>query len=98
MTKKLNDFEDPEADASMLEHFETSRKLSISQKLFKLRNLCKCHLQLCAVQSQLNKHRVALLHGQMASIYCQELIRNSLYLCQAYIGDMLSEDKQQKEK
>ena len=41
---------------------------------------------------------MALLHGQMASIYCQELIRNSLYLCQAYIGDMLSEDKQQKEK
>ena len=26
----------------------------------------------------------------MASIYCQELIRNSLYLCQAYIGNMMN--------
>lgn len=35
----------------------------------------------------------------MASIYCQELIRNSLYLCQAYIGDMLTEEKdKQKEE
>ena len=44
LTKKLDDYGDPEADTSIMEHFETSRKLSISQKLFKLRNLCKCHL------------------------------------------------------
>jgi hypothetical protein len=25
----------------------------------------------------------------MASIYCQELIRNSLYLCESYIGNLL---------
>ena len=49
LTKKLKNYEDPDADTSLMEHFETSRKLSISQKLFKLRNLCKCHLQLCAV-------------------------------------------------
>jgi len=65
---------------------ETARKFNISAKLFKLRYLCKCHLQLCAVLSQLNKHHDALLHGQKASFYCQELIRNTHLLCKSYIS------------
>lgn len=99
MRRALKDYEDPENEdahglnKSVLSHLENSKKLSVSQKLFKLRYLCKCHLQLCAVQSQLNKHRDALHHGQMASIYCQELIRNSLYLCQSYIGDLMEKDR-----
>jgi len=42
---------------------EAARKFNISAKLFKLRYLCKCHLQLCAVLSQLNKHQEALIQG-----------------------------------
>lgn len=49
---------------------DTTKKFNISSKLFKLRYLCKCHLQLCAVLSQLNKHQEALFHGQMASYFC----------------------------
>ena len=60
---------------------ETTKKFNISSKLFKLRYLCKCHLQLCAVLSQLNKHQEALYHGQMASFFCQQLIKNTLLLC-----------------
>ena len=30
---------------------ETTKKFNISSKLFKLRYMCKCHLQLCAVLS-----------------------------------------------
>lgn len=30
---------------------ETTKKFNISSKLFKLRYLCKCHLQLCAILS-----------------------------------------------
>lgn len=91
---QLNDVQEPPEhyetdDPEALAEIESSKKLSISQKLFKLRYLCKCHLQLCAVQSQLNKHKDALHHGQMASIYCQELIRNSKVLCEGYIGEIL---------
>ncbi|CDW76372.1 UNKNOWN [Stylonychia lemnae] len=71
--------------------FETTKKFNISSKLFKLRYMCKCHLQLCAVLSQLNKHQEALYHGQMASYFCQELIRNTLLLCKSYIQRLLME-------
>ena len=37
------------ADGEGDENADSAKKLSISQKLFKLRYLCKCHLQLCAV-------------------------------------------------
>lgn len=49
---------------------EQIKKFNISSKLFKLRYLCKYHLQLCAVLSQLTKHKEALMHGQLASFYC----------------------------
>ena len=96
--QKLNDVQEPpehydNSDPDAMAQFEASKKLSISQKLFKLRYLCKCHLQLCAVQSQLNKHKDALHHGQMASVYCQELIRNSKTLCEGYIGEILGRKK-----
>lgn len=70
---------------------ETTKKFNISSKLFKLRYLCKCHLQLCAVLSQLNKHQEALYHGQMASFFCQELIKNTHSLCTSYINRLLAE-------
>ena len=34
----------PVVDMTINSHVANSRKLSISQKLFKLRHLCKCHL------------------------------------------------------
>ena len=74
-----------------LSGYETAKKLNISSKLFKLRYMCKCHLQLCAVLSQINKHQEALYHGQMASFFCQELIKNTLLLCQSYIKKLMSE-------
>jgi hypothetical protein len=49
---------------------EHVKKFNISGKLFKLRYLCKYHLQLCAVLSQLTKHKEALHHGMLASFYC----------------------------
>jgi len=70
---------------------EQIKKFNISSKLFKLRYLCKYHLQLCAVLSQLTKHKEALMHGQLASFYCQELIRNSHYLCKGYITKLLQD-------
>lgn len=59
--------------------------------MFKLRYLCKYHLQLCAVLSQLLRNKEALQHGMMASFYCQELIRNTFYLCHGYINKLQSE-------
>jgi len=61
--------------------------------MFKLRYLCKYHLQLCAVLSQLLRNKEALQHGMMASFYCQELIRNTFYLCHGYIDKLQSEKK-----
>lgn len=76
---------------------ETTKKFNISSKLFKLRYLCKCHLQLCAVLSQLNKHQEALYHGQMASFFCQQLIKNTLTLCKSYIARLMQEKSQAPE-
>ena len=39
---------------------EQVKKFSISSKMFKLRYLCKYHLQLCAVLSQLLRNKEAL--------------------------------------
>ena len=75
---------------------EQLKKFNISSKLFKLRYLCKYHLQLCAVLSQLLRNKEALQHGMMASFYCQELIRNTYYLCHGYINKLQSEKKQQQ--
>ena len=72
---------------------EQLKKFNISSKLFKLRYLCKYHLQLCAVLSQLLRNKEALQHGMMASFYCQELIRNTYYLCHGYINKLQSEKK-----
>jgi hypothetical protein len=56
MIKETNEYgmpsygADPVEEVSLdQENLESSKKLSISQKLFKLRYLSKCHLQLCAV-------------------------------------------------
>ena len=95
-TKQTLD-DDKNSEATEPEDLESSKKLSVSQKLFKLRYLAKCHLQLCAVQSQLNKHQDALHHGQMASIYCQELIRNTHILCEGYIGEILHRSDKKKD-
>ena len=76
---------------------EQLKKFNISSKLFKLRYLCKYHLQLCAVLSQLLRNKEALQHGMMASFYCQELIRNSHYLCLGYINK-LQQEKANKQK
>ena len=43
------DNKEESADEEGDENADSAKKLSISQKLFKLRYLCKCHLQLCAV-------------------------------------------------
>ena len=74
---------------------EQLKKFNISSKLFKLRYLCKYHLQLCAVLSQLLRNKEALQHGMMASFYCQELIRNTYYLCHGYINKLQQEKKEQ---
>ena len=75
---------------------EQLKKFNISSKMFKLRYLCKYHLQLCAVLSQLLRNKEALQHGMMASFYCQELIRNTHYLCHGYINKLQLEKKQSK--
>jgi hypothetical protein len=49
--KSIEEIENKSEDIEIDSTIEESRKLSISQKLFKLRYLSKCHLQLCAVQS-----------------------------------------------
>lgn len=77
---------------------EQLKKFNISSKLFKLRYLCKYHLQLCAVLSQLLRNKEALQHGMMASFYCQELIRNTFYLCQGYINKLQMEKQNNNAK
>jgi len=77
---------------------EQLKKFNISSKLFKLRYLCKYHLQLCAVLSQLLRNKEALQHGMMASFYCQELIRNTFYLCQGYINKLQMEKQNNNTK
>ena len=49
-------------------------KLAASAKMLKTRFLCKFHLQMCAVLSQLNRHREGLYHGYNAILYSHELI------------------------
>lgn len=63
---------------------DASKKLSISSKMQKQRYLCKFHLQLGAVLSQVNKHKEALEHGKIAALYCQDLILNTSSLCKQY--------------
>lgn len=74
------------------------KKFNISSKLFKLRYLCKYHLQLCAVLSQLTKHKEALHQGMLAAFYCQELIRNTHLLCQNYITKLQTSTAAPKEQ
>jgi len=74
------------------------KKFNISSKMFKLRYLCKYHLQLCAVLSQLLRNKEALQHGMMASFYGQELILNTSDLCHGYIDKLQHEKNQQKQQ
>jgi hypothetical protein len=57
----------------------------MSSKFQKLRYLSRLHLQLGAVLSQINKHEEALMHGKQATLYCQDLIRNTELLCKDYL-------------
>lgn len=64
---------------------DISRKLTMSSKFQKLRYLSRLHLQLGAVLSQINRHEEALMHGKQATLYCQDLIRNTELLCKDYL-------------
>lgn len=46
-----------------------------------LRYQCKLHLQICAIMSQLNKHRDALIFGEKSSAACFQLIKDAQLLC-----------------
>jgi len=49
----------------------------IAQKMQSLRHLCKLHLQICAIMSQLHKHRDALIFGQKSANECYQLIKDA---------------------
>lgn len=72
-------------DEEKKEQKKIQKKYNVSMKIQKLRYKCKCHLQLCAVMSQLNRHEEALNNGKLAVRFCQELIKNSKYLCNDYV-------------
>lgn len=53
----------------------------LAQKMQSLRYMCKLHLQICAITSQLSKHRDALIYGQKSAHYCYQLIKDAQLLC-----------------
>ena len=53
----------------------------LAQKMQSLRYQCKLHLQICAIMSQLNKHRDALIFGEKSSTACFQLIKDAQLLC-----------------
>ena len=67
-------------------------KLAASAKMLKTRFLCKFHLQMCAVLSQLNRHREGLFHGFNAILYSHELINYTAQLCEHYSTKLAASD------
>ena len=66
---------------SKMQEFNYKYERILAQKMQSLRYQCKLHLQICAIMSQLNKHRDALIFGQKSSQLCFQLIKDAQLLC-----------------
>jgi len=55
-----------------------------AKKLKRLKYECKAHMQVCALLSQLHRHKDALLHAEKSVQIAQYMIADLLEMCQHY--------------
>lgn len=60
----------------------------LAQKMQSLRYQCKLYLQICAIMSQLNRHRDALIFGQKSAQLCYQLIKDAQLLCKRQLAQI----------
>lgn len=65
----------------------------LAQKMQSLRYQCKLYLQICAIMSQLNKHRDALIFGQKSAQLCYQLIKDAQLLCKRQLAQIQRQTK-----
>ena len=80
-TKTEDDCSVEKSNESRMQEFNYKYEKILAQKMQSLRYQCKLHLQICAIMSQLNKHRDALIFGQKSSQLCYQLIKDAQLLC-----------------
>ena len=75
-----------------------TRERLLASKLHKLRYQCKFNLQLCAILSQLNQHRDALIYGQKSASLCAKLIKDAQLLCKRFMQQIQRQIKRAQDR
>lgn len=87
-----------QSNESKMQEFNYKYEKILAQKMQSLRYQCKLHLQICAIMSQLNKHRDALIFGQKSSSLCYQLIKDAQLLCKRQMQQISRQGQQVAQK
>jgi hypothetical protein len=60
-----------------------------AKKLKRLKYECKTHMQVCALLSQLHRHREALVHAEKSVQIAEYMIQDMLDMCTHYYQKVL---------
>ena len=78
---------------------EAQSSLGIPERLKRQKYLCKSHIQLCALLSQLGQHENALVHGKAAAKKCEQFLTGCYLLCTDHLSKHRAKSlKPQKKK
>ena len=88
---RVNDKSDLELSQNETANNKQSHE-RVSAQLQAHRYLCKFHLQLCAIQSQISNHQDAYQSGQQAAAIAEGILLKTNETCESLVEEIIAKD------